>query len=287
MQLKPTLTATQVRGLALGAVTALLAVPAAATELVFRDTMERRLETVFRDETLALRDPHVFADIPFVGCVDFTDQPIPGTGFSLNGEIAAALSSDDDGDGLLDLSPLTALDVADPQTIGPMVTRLQGACPTPAPPPSCGTAAPPPAAQPAENQTIGNCLAPVPGTTSGYMPGVATIAAPCFATRAATLTTELNGLSIPLQGARLGATRIDGTAALAPVLTLGFLRESDAEQIPLPDDIPLLGGQPLSSILPGGSGNCAAGDDRDTFEGESGWWVYLESSAVPVDFQPD
>ena len=268
------------------ALATMLAAPATATELIFRDTMERRLETVFRDDSLALRDPHVFADVPVFGCVDFTDQPIPGTEFSLNGEIDTALNNDADGDDLLDLSPLTALDIADPQAVGPMVTRLQGACPAPAPPMSCGAAAQPPAAQPAENRDSGNCLAPVPGTTSGYMPGVPTIGAPCFATRAATLTTELNGLSIPLQGARLGATRVDGGMALAPVLTLGFLRESDADQIPLPQDIPLLGGEPLSSILPGGAGNCAAGDDRDTFEGESGWWFYLESSAMPVDFQP-
>ena len=287
MKRKPTRTSTPIRGLFLATLTAMLAGPAAATELILRDTMERRLETVFRDDTLALRDPHVFADIPFVGCVDFTDQPIPGTEFSLNGELATALTSDEDGDGLLDLSPLTALDVADPGAIGPMVTRFDGACPAPVPPMNCAAATPPPAAQPAENQAMGNCLAPVPGTTTGYMPGVPTIAAPCFATRATTLTTDLNGLSMPLQGARLGATRSDSDPMLAPVLTMGFLRESDADQIPLPDDIPLIGGQPLSTILPGGSGNCAAGDDRDSFEGESGWWFYLESTSMPVDFQPD
>jgi len=46
--------------------------------------------------------------------------------------------------------------------------------------------------------------------------------------------------------------------------------------------VPLIGGQPLSALLPGGAGNCAAGDDRDMLNGEPGWWFYFAIEAERV-----
>ena len=43
-------------------------------------------------------------------------------------------------------------------------------------------------------------------------------------------------------------------------------------------------GQPLSILFPGGTGNCAVDDDRDTYEAVFGWWVYLNFPADPVEW---
>ena len=40
-------------------------------------------------------------------------------------------------------------------------------------------------------------------------------------------------------------------------------------------DLPIVGGQPITVLLPGGAGNCAAHDDRDIANGVSGWWFYF------------
>jgi hypothetical protein len=49
--------------------------------------------------------------------------------------------------------------------------------------------------------------------------------------------------------------------------------------------VPIVGGQPLSSVLPGGAGNCAAGDDRDVLDAVTGWWFYLNYPADEVPYQ--
>ena len=39
----------------------------------------------------------------------------------------------------------------------------------------------------------------------------------------------------------------------------------------------------VSSLLPGGTGNCNSGDDRDIGPGGvRGWWVYFNFTAEPV-----
>ena len=46
----------------------------------------------------------------------------------------------------------------------------------------------------------------------------------------------------------------------------------------------MVGGHPLSKLFPGGTGSCAGHDDRDTWNDESGWWIYLNFVASPVTF---
>ena len=66
-------------------------------------------------------------------------------------------------------------------------------------------------------------------------------------------------------------------------LIRGFVSETDADAIILPDTIDFVGGLPLSAVLPGGTGNCNGGDDRDVGPGgESGWYFYLNFTADPV-----
>ena len=60
------------------------------------------------------------------------------------------------------------------------------------------------------------------------------------------------------------------------------MSETVANATVLPMDLPVLGGSPISSLLPGGTGNCASHDDRDTHNGEMGWWFYADFTAAPA-----
>lgn len=52
--------------------------------------------------------------------------------------------------------------------------------------------------------------------------------------------------------------------------------------IPMPADLPVVGGQPPAVLLPGGNGNCAGNKGRDVFEGLAGRWFHFEYVAEPV-----
>jgi hypothetical protein len=68
----------------------------------------------------------------------------------------------------------------------------------------------------------------------------------------------------------------------------GFISEADADSIELPAGLPLVGEQPVSSLFPGGTGNCRTGegiDDRDIGpDSEPGWYFYLNFTAHEVDW---
>jgi hypothetical protein len=65
-------------------------------------------------------------------------------------------------------------------------------------------------------------------------------------------------------------------------LIVGFLREEDADKINLPASYPIVGGEPISLLLPGGAGNCSVRDDKDDHGGYSGWWFFLNFTAENV-----
>jgi len=46
--------------------------------------------------------------------------------------------------------------------------------------------------------------------------------------------------------------------------------------------LPVLGTRTLSSLLPGGTGNCSPRDDRDMNGADRGWWFYLNFTAPRV-----
>lgn len=238
--------------------------------------------TAFRLSDLDLRDPHVFVDA-VVACPDVTD-----VGFllipALNDTLAAAITGDDDGDNLLDLSVLLLFRDLDPLGIGAPLDLARGLCTAPIGTTSC-TADPmvPLTGLSYDGQAAGICLEAVPGTTSGYVPAIVEPSAPCFVTAPETVTVELAGIQVPLESSQVSATFL-GTPPdrLATGLLSGFLRESDADQIMLPAEF---GGGVLSDLLPGGAGSCAAGNDLDLLDGVSGWWFYLafEADEVPFD----
>lgn len=273
---------------ALCALLVLLAAPAGA-QTVFDSDFERgdTLDWTFtvgqiaaeayRFADLDLRDPHLFAPVgPF--CIDVTDASF-GDIQGLNPQIEAAITTDTNpADGLLDLSLLLLFRPLEPLATGGLVIQAGGACTAPIAGTSCGPDPMTPSGPSLyDGQNAGTCLEPVAGTTSGYNPGIATPVAPCFATRPQTAMVSLGGVAVPLQDAQVAARF--GAGVLESGLIAGFLRETDADLIMLPPD---LGGGALSSLLPGGSGNCATGNDLDMHLGENGWWFYLNFDAPLV-----
>jgi hypothetical protein len=241
--------------------------------------------TVFRASDLDLRDPHVFAPVPVIGCFDFTDQPLPfGAGPSFNQQLATAITTDGDGDTFLDLSLLFEFRPFDVLAVGLRLDLDQGQCTAPV----AGTSCAPdplfvPRTVPYDGFAAGACLGTVAGTTSGYSPPVGTPNLPCFGSRATNHTLPFGDFLLPLRDLQLAATFLDAPPGpLGAGLLRGFLAEADAANVLIPADVPLVGGQPITVLLPGGQGSCASGDDRDTLNGTSGWWFYFNYTGEPV-----
>jgi hypothetical protein len=246
---------------------------------------------VYRAADLDLRDPHVFIDVTGFGCQDFTDVPAGG-GFvpPLNDLLAAAVTADGDGDGLLDASVLLGFRPLDMLAAGERLDRGLGDCTAPLAGTVCDWRIPPvPVTTTYDGLAAGDCLAPHPGTTSGYLPAPAAPAAPCFTSAPREVALVLLDIEIELIASQVGAEFLGGPppASLESGLLLGFLTEAAANSILLPADLPIVGGQPISVLLPGGAGNCAPGDDRDLHQGQSGWWFYFDLRAEPAPFVGD
>lgn len=240
--------------------------------------------TAFRVTSLELRDPHPFTKVLFQ-CRDIRDR--------VNGGIADAIGGDEDGDGFLDLSALAAFRPVDPSAEATELDVMLGHCPPPA---SSTTCEPDPeeprVATVAHNQSEGVCLDVLPETRGGYSPAVLEPEAPCFASESRTLTVPFGDFEVTLSDAQLAATYGEDEEAdprLTSGLIRGFISEADADALTLPDDIPVVGGDPLSSLLPGGSGNCADHDARVVGpDDELGWYFYLNYEAEVVPFsEPD
>lgn len=249
--------------------------------------------TVFRVSDLDLRDPHVFLRITLPPplpalCQDFTDQPIPTTTFSLNGEIQNRIRTDTDPlDGYLDASTLYWFR---PLRLDGRITRLDSGsagCFAPFPPSACEPIPDAPVAVvPTATASAGTCLAPIAGTTTPglpYSPAIATPAAPCFLTPPRTTEVQFGDTPITLVDAQYAGSFV-GTppTAIANGLLRGFLRESDANLILVPNPADPAQSFPLSSFLPGGAGNCSSRNDKDLHRGETGWWFYFNFVADQV-----
>jgi hypothetical protein len=134
------------------------------------------------------------------------------------------------------------------------------------------------------NGDSGNCLGTIPGTTGGYTPGITLPRPVCFSTAPFVFTLNIGGIQIPLTDVEVGATYVGSPAAqLSDGLMRGFISEADADSTILPADLPLIGGDPLSSVLPGGSGSCQGGT-LDSNNGVPGWWFYLNFPADAVTY---
>ena len=235
-----------------------------------------------RFTSLEVRDPHFFAGLGFL-CQDFTDSDGGGL-LSVNGALATAMDSDVDSDGFLDLSLMLLFRPFATNAVGEIVDVRNGACDYPASGTSCGADTSGPVVRGTYDVPSGPCLTIHLGTTSSYSPDITEPTSPCFTTAPLELSLMVFGdQELPLRDAQIGATT-DGTAPdeLKKGLILGFLREEDADAISLPAGYPIVGGQPVSILFPGGTGNCDSGDDTEMHGGYNGWWFYLNFTAENV-----
>lgn len=238
-------------------------------------------QTAFRFSDLDLRDPHVH--VSFIGCRDVTDTALAG--YAINGELQTLIQTDGSQppDGLLDLSYLVEFLPLDQGQATNLIDSGSANCTAPMTGTSCGPLTPSGTAGDATLQAAAPCLVPIPGTTRPYAPAITSTSAPCFASPTGTLSLDLGGIPVPLRDAQIAATFIGNPASnLVNGLVRGFISEADANAIIVPPTLPLIGGQPLSSLLPGGSGNCAAHSDKDVNAGVQGWWFYLNFPAARV-----
>lgn len=243
----------------------------------------------FRLSDLDLMDPHVY--IQAFGCRDITNGNVPfNLSPPINGLIQNAITLDEDGDGELDLSFVIIMNPLD-QTNGGTgsITVAEADCTAPMSTTTCTVDSSSGTFQTGSytTDTSSDCLDALPNTSRPYTPAIDVSAPPCFASTTLDLTINVGGILVPLTDVQVGATYVGNPAtSLASGLLRGFISEDDADSILLPSDLPLVGGDPLSSVLPGGTGCCAAHDDRDTGpDGTTiGWWFYLNFPAdvVPV-----
>ena len=236
----------------------------------------------FRINDLDLRDPHFF--VSFLGCRDVTDTPL--VGFSVNGELQTDLQTDGNSDGLLDYSP-TILFRAFDQDGGTQPVEFYGNpnCTSPLVGTTCSRIGTADITTIATRQAIGQCLSPLPGTTHPYNPAIISPSGPCFFTNPASLTIEIAGIPLTLSSARIGATWVGSPAgSMANGLISGFVSVTQANSTILPSSLPLVGGQPLSRLLPGGTNNCAQYSDRDDANAVQGWWFYWNFTATKVNW---
>lgn len=229
--------------------------------------------TALRVTSAELADPGVFVELG--GCADITSV--------LNNMLADRIGQDKDGDGNLDLTLLNVFRPLDPSAPSAAIDVGPGTCAPPAPGHGCALDPAKKVTTEAVQKASGTCLGPISGTTAPGAP-VNTATAPCYATDAIDLSLSLGGIDLDLEAARVGARF--GTAAVDQGLARGFISEASADALLLPADLPLVGGQPLSSVLPGGTGSCQTTDGRDVGpDGATrGWYFYLNFSAQAVEF---
>jgi cysteine-rich repeat protein len=237
----------------------------------------------YRMSDMDLRDPHVYVDA--FGCRDVTDNAF--FGFSVNGELQTAIQTDDDSDGFLDLSLVLNMDPATTQVAGGDMDFVVAECTAPMSSTTCTVSDPADViASTFTNMSTGTCLGTLPNTVRPYSPAVIQPAGPCFLSDAETITLDIGDIPITLSDARIAATWSGSPPdQLLNGLVRGFISEEDADATILPDSLAVVGGQPLSSILPGGTGNCAGHSDMDTGpNNEPGWYFYLNFSAVAAPY---
>lgn len=233
----------------------------------------------FRVSDMDLRDPHAY--VSAVLCQDFTDTKI--LGYSVNGLLQDAIQKDADSNGQLDANLLIVFTPWEPSGSGTLMVRYGASCNAPLASNWCDDSSGEAVTTSYSVDAGGGCLAILPGTVRPYSPAVAAPEAPCFASGTFNLPLTLSGIPLNLRDVTVAGT-LPGSDPLTITsgLLRGFLTETDAEAAVLPSSLPIVGGKTLASFLPGGSGNCASHSDLDSDGGLTGWWFYLNFTAVRV-----
>ncbi|HEU4929298.1 MAG TPA: T9SS type A sorting domain-containing protein [Candidatus Krumholzibacteria bacterium] len=247
----------------------------------------RAEQEAFRLTDLDLRDPHYY--ISFISCIDVTDTGF--LGFNVNGDTQTRIQTDGDGNGFLDYNLLIVFDDVDPSASSGTLELRFSNCTAPMSTTWCdasGTTDVLPYAA-----GLPTCLEPILGTLYGpYTPEVTTPSAPCFVTNEATVIMPFYaGVPITLRHAQIGGTYVGNPPTqIVNGLIQGFITETDANATILPASLPVVGGQPLSILLPGGdppgagNTNCSSHSDKDFVDGVPGWWFYWNFTAALVPY---
>jgi hypothetical protein len=236
-----------------------------------------QLQGAFRITALYLRDPHIF-----VGTSDITEAPV--LGMSVNRSlIPDQLGKDADKDGFLDASLILQLTTGDVLALpGAQLVMSSAKCPT-SPNVPCKPEAGLSAIWSVELRASGECLSPLPMTTSAYQPPVSAPSAPCFVTTNANdLTMDLGGIKIQVTAARIGATyQLQPRAALTQGLIAGFVTNAAAMAAIVPSEAgPPVGGSALSTFVRQRDHDLAMSPNM-----QDGFWMYLNFVAEPVQYE--
>jgi len=229
--------------------------------------------TAFRLTTLSLREPHTFA----LGFVDVTDT-VNGLLNDFVGMDKVNPAGEETPDGLLDFSLLAVFRPLDQSVDTVPLDIVIADCAAPMESTSCQRTATSQVVSSVATNLASDCLEVMPDTTGGYNPPITTPSGPCFVSDAETFDLDFGDIAFSFVDARLGAMYPDGEGnQLASGLIRGFLSQSFAEGATLPADIPVVGGQPIASLL--------KDVDKDTGPGgEAGWWFYLNFTAEAVPY---
>ena len=241
------------------------------------------LPVVYRVNWIALRDPHLFIR-PLFTCYDCTDNAVLGTP-SVNAQMNTNISTDEDGDGQLDLSLVLVFRPLD-QTAGYSGPAEAGEAVCS--PPMASTVCDVDPGNPLRVTTISNlgggtCLEPYASTVRPFTPAVANTYAPpvCFTTDLTDIVLIISGTPVVLRNSQFAAN-FDGDPATGLIsgLIRGFMTETQAQSTNV--DLGVLGSRPLSDLLQPDA--CGTGDDRDyDLDGTTrGWWFYLNFTAARV-----
>lgn len=228
---------------------------------------------LFRLTEIKLRDPHLFLDV-----TDITDEPFLTV--SVNGSLLKnGLEMDYDGDGFLDVSILVALKPRTPALDSGELHVVDGQCPV-ATPDRCAVHTAPTldTTWKLSSPSDGPCLKPIEESTSDFDPPVELPAKPCFVgDKGESLVVNLAGILLTLSKVRISARLDDSSSAgqLVDGLIMGFMSDEAASDAKLPSYLPLVAGESITSFL--------RDEDRDMDGETSGWWLYLNFVADPVE----
>lgn len=133
----------------------------------------------------------------------------------------------------------------------------------------------------ATNSSTGTCLDAMAGTTTIYDPPTPIVAvpSPCFTSSTVDVTVNLGTVTLPLKSATISATYSGSPATgLVTGLLSGYVTKADADLILIPEDVTLVGGDPLSSLL--------KTEDMDSGPGGEtmGWWFYISVEGGEVTY---
>jgi hypothetical protein len=235
--------------------------------------MNSQGDTFFRADTLALKQPQLVVNVPFLGCQSVTSD--------VQAIVNDGLAKDNDNDLVVDLSLLIRfLKTTDPKATNGEITIGGGRCPFPATPDgACGPEPIFPFQSPGVAYTNGqNCM---------LLETTEVSAGACFASALTSLAVNMPLLGpVPLQDGQVTGTWQDGSIVNGHVR--GFLSKAVAMTTKLPTDLSAIPIEYRLVLTAGGPiiDHLCATELSKNARGEDGWWFVFDFAAKPAKFKP-